>query len=176
MSLTFCILDAVFSIGARYDTVVVPVVRRVAADFDVAEPSVPRDVEDGPDPVPLGAFLGRYPNGADLVQVTNKQRTSPRGGILKADAVLRYARVLHDHGARTLQEGRELLTDTVHLGTVETALRQVPGEGTAGVRRGYLWMLIGDEDTVKPDRMVLRCAGSPRTVSRALPLTKHGRC
>ncbi|EKT80504.1 hypothetical protein WSS_A22058 [Rhodococcus opacus M213] len=156
VSLTFCILDAVFSIGARYDTVVVPLVRRAAADFGVAEPSVPHDVEDGPDPVPLGELLGRYPNGADLVQVTNRQRTSTRGGILKADAVLRYARILDDHGVRTLQDGRELLTDAVHLGTVETALRQVPGEGTAGVRRGYLWMLVGDEDTVKPDRMVLR--------------------
>ncbi|UNN05284.1 hypothetical protein [Rhodococcus opacus] len=91
-----------------------------------------------------------------MVQVANKQRTSTRGGILKADAVLRYARILNDHGVRTLQDGRDLLTDSVHLGTVETALRQVPGEGTAGVRRGYLWMLVGDEDTIKPDRMVLR--------------------
>ncbi len=23
------------------------------------------------------------------------------------------------------------------------------------MRRGYLWMLVGDEDTIKPDRMVL---------------------
>lgn len=35
-------------------------------------------------------------------------------------------------------------------------MRTVPGEGGFGVRRGYLWMLVGDEDTIKPDRMVLR--------------------
>lgn len=38
----------------------------------------------------------------------------------------------------------------------------MPGEGGSGIRRGYLWMLIGDQQTVKPDRMVLRW------------LTRHG--
>ncbi|MDI9940326.1 hypothetical protein QM806_33675 [Rhodococcus sp. IEGM 1351] len=156
VSLAFCILDAVYSIGARYDTVVVPLVHRVATDFDITKPSVGQATGDAPDPLPLGKFLGRYPDEAGLVRATNKQRTSTRGGILKADAALRYARILHDHDVRTLQEGRELLADPVRLDTVETALRRVPGEGAAGVRRGYLWMLIGDEDTIKPDRMVLR--------------------
>ena len=105
VSLTFCILDAVYSIGARYGTVVVPLVWRVATDFGVAEPSVPREIEDRPDPVPLGELLGRYRDEADLLQANNKQRTSTRAGILKADAVLHYARILHDHGVRTLQEG-----------------------------------------------------------------------
>lgn len=39
---------------------------------------------------------------------------------------------------------------------IDHALRKVPGEGAAGVRRGYLWMLVGDQQGVKPDRMVLR--------------------
>lgn len=39
---------------------------------------------------------------------------------------------------------------------IDHALRKVPGEGAAGVRRGYRWMLVGDQQRVKPDRMVLR--------------------
>ncbi|WP_254707642.1 hypothetical protein [Rhodococcus pyridinivorans] len=44
VSVSFCVLDAVFSIGAHYHHHVVPVVRRVAADFDVASPLVPMSV------------------------------------------------------------------------------------------------------------------------------------
>ncbi|WP_139122994.1 hypothetical protein [Cellulosimicrobium cellulans] len=36
---------------------------------------------------------------------------------------------------------------------ISARLRQIPGDG---VRTGYFWMLVGDDDTVKPDRMILR--------------------
>lgn len=157
VSVSFCVLDAVYSIGAHYDNHVVPVVERVAADFEVQSPSVQMSVPETADPVPLDVFLDRYTSVEALLDTTkNRQNTSTRGGIRKADAALRYATVLHEHGVLTLNDARRLLTDTVRLDAVEAALRQVPGEGSAGVRRGYLWMLIGDQDTVKPDRMVLR--------------------
>lgn len=157
VSLSFCILDAVYSISARYDSVVVPVVRRVAEDCGVDGPSVLNTTEDGPDPIPLDVFLDRYPAPDKLVAATrNRQRTSARGGILKADAVLQHARVLVGHNIRTLQDARRLLTESARLEAVEADLRQIPGEGTAGVRRGYMWMLVGNDDEVKPDRMVLR--------------------
>ena len=35
-------------------------------------------------------------------------------------------------------------------------LRAIAGEGAHAVRRDYLWMLIGQDDLIKPDRMVLR--------------------
>ncbi|WP_245813832.1 hypothetical protein [Rhodococcus marinonascens] len=40
MSAIFCVLDAVYSIGAHYDNHVVPVVKRVATDLEVYSPSV----------------------------------------------------------------------------------------------------------------------------------------
>ncbi|PTR24101.1 hypothetical protein C8K36_108113 [Rhodococcus sp. OK519] len=157
VSASFCILDAVYSIGARYDSVVVPVVHRVAVDCGIDAPAVPNSADEAPDPLPLGVFLDRYPDSAALVAGTqNKQRTSTRGGILKADAVLRHAQVLCEHEVRTLQDARELLADQARLEKVEADLRGIPGEGAAGVRRGYLWMLLGNDDLVKPDRMVLR--------------------
>lgn len=157
VSASFCVLDAVFSIGAHYDRHVVPVVGRVASDFGVASPSVPMSVPESADPVPLDSFLDRYRSVAALLEaVKNRQNTSTRSGISKADAALRYAAVLCEHEVTTLDDARTLLTDGDRLDAVEAALRQVPGEGGSGVRRGYLWMLIGDQGTVKPDRMVLR--------------------
>lgn len=157
VSVSFCVLDAVHSIGAHYDRHVVPVVERVAADWGIDVPAVPMSEPDSDDPVPLDAFLDRYLSVEALLATTrNRQNTSTRGGIRKADATLRYAAILRDHEIRTIQDARALLADDRRLEAVETALRTVPGEGGAGVRRGYLWMLIGDHQTVKPDRMVLR--------------------
>jgi hypothetical protein len=49
-----------------------------------------------------------------------------------------------------------LLADPARLTAVEDGLCAVPGNGAADVRLGYLWMLAGDDEHVKPDRMVLR--------------------
>lgn len=46
--------------------------------------------------------------------------------------------------------------DMQRFAAVNKHLRVTPGEGAHAVRRGYLWMLIGQEDLIKPDRMVLR--------------------
>lgn len=157
VSVSLCVLDAVHSIGAHYDRHVIPVVERVAADFGIDAPSVSMSVPDADDPVPLDVFLGRYPTPDALLATTrNRQNTSTRGGIRKADAALRYAAILHDHQVRTIHDARAALTDLPRLDAIETALRAVPGDGGSGVRRGYLWMLVGDQQTVKPDRMVLR--------------------
>lgn len=131
-------------------------------------------VSESADPLPLDGFLDRYLSvGALLEVVKNRQNTSTRGGILKADAALRYAAVLCEHEVTTVDEARTLLTDGDRLDAVEAALRQVPGEGGSGVRRGYLWMLIGDQDTVQPDRIVLRwltrhCADATPDSARGL--------
>ncbi|GAA4589350.1 hypothetical protein GCM10023107_12550 [Actinoplanes octamycinicus] len=152
-SLTYCILDAVWSIGARYDTVVVPLVRRVASRAGDENPLAP----GGPDPLPVPTFRTAYPEVADLEAVTNKQRTSPTGGILKADAVLRHARVFADHGVYELATAATLaVDDPATWSRLDAALAAVPGDGQSRIRRGYLWMLTGDDHVVKPDRMVLR--------------------
>lgn len=65
-------------------------------------------------------------------------------------------------GIRTLDDARVLLDDPQGLDMVETALRTVPGDGGFGVRRGYLWMLVGHEDTVKPRTHGAAVADPPR--------------
>ena len=92
----------------------------------------------------------------ELVEVTNSQRTSTRGGILKAEASILYAQVLSAHEVETLSDATSLLADPDKLAAVDADLAKVPGDGHHGIRRGYLWMLVGDDDRIKPDRMVRR--------------------
>jgi hypothetical protein len=156
-SLTYCIVDAVWSIGSHYDNVVVPLVRRVAGEHDPdGDPLTAADGRLPPDPAPLPAFLARFAKPDALVAVTNRQLTATRNGALKAVVALAHARMFDQHGVRTLVEAEELLLDPSRLEHMDAALKGQPGEGKAGVRRGYLWMLVGRDDLVKPDRMVLR--------------------
>lgn len=154
-SLSFCIADAVWSIGANYDGVVVPLVRKkLAGQMGVEQPTIPATDPIAVDPLPVTRLVEL---GADkLAELTNRQRTSTRNGILKADAVIRHAAVFIDHGITTLPKAIELLTDTDRFALIDNELRSIPGEGAHGVRRNYLWMLIGQDDLIKPDRMVLR--------------------
>jgi hypothetical protein len=87
--------------------------------------------------------------------VDNRQRTSPRGGVLKAQAAGEYARVLSAHGVEHLAHVASVLTEPDRLAAVEADLASVPGHGWYGIRVAYLWMLAGDDDHVKPDRMVV---------------------
>src|SRR5205085_11785142 len=54
----------------------------------------------------------------------NRQRTSTRGGILKAEAVVRWASILHKHGL----DSRIDLWGKAALPEVEEELAAVPGQ------------------------------------------------
>lgn len=80
--------------------------------------------------------------------VRNEQRTSPRGGILKAEAVYRIAQVFQQHQIERLDE---LPRFGAHR-QMEVNLRNITGQ-RSGVSLKYLFMLTGDVSLVKPDRM-----------------------
>ncbi|WP_049792830.1 hypothetical protein [Mycolicibacter sinensis] len=153
-SLSLCIVDAVWSIGADYDSVVVPVVRTLAGKLGVGQPTVPATEPIGADPLPVTRIAEISVD--EMTALTNRQRTSTRNGILKSDAVLRHARMFAEHHVGTMAEAVALFADAARFDTLDAALRPIPGEGGDGIRRGYLWMLIGQDDLIKPDRMVLR--------------------
>jgi hypothetical protein len=92
----------------------------------------------------------------ELTRLTNLQRTSTGRGILKSDAVLRHIYAFLAHDVRSLSDAIALFGDEERFAAVNAALRAIPGEGAYAVRRDYLWMLIGQDDLIKPDRMVLR--------------------
>lgn len=146
-----CVIDSVWSIGVRYDGVR-NVVRRYrefyGLDGDCPEHRISALVENI-----QGMGAEQF---ADQV-VCNRQRTSTRGGILKAEAVLRFAKVLSGCGV-------ELLGDCPRFGEqlkMEAAIREIPGQ-RRGISLRYFFMLAGDVNLVKPDRM------TQRFVSKAL--------
>jgi hypothetical protein len=154
-SLAACVLDAVWSIGARYDGVVAPLVRRALEDGATGPLLAPEPPAQ--DVYPLGRFTDRFPDEEALLAVAwNRQRTSTRNGITKARAALGYARVLLDHGVEDIAAANEALASPPLLASIDNGLRRIRGEGQYGIRRGYFWMLCGDDSRIKPDRMVLR--------------------
>lgn len=154
VSLSLCIVDAVWSIGAHYDNVVVPLVRKLAEQFSVEQPTAPMSEPVGADPLPLTRLADLTVD--ELIRLTNLQRTSSSRGILKADAALHHIRVFRGHGVASLADAIARFGDEKRFAAVNADLRAIPGEGAHAVRRNYLWMLIGQDDLIKPDRMVLR--------------------
>ncbi|GJO06744.1 hypothetical protein NJB18091_48340 [Mycobacterium marinum] len=179
VSLSLAIVDAVWSIGANYDKVVVPLVRnKLATTLGVDQPTMPATDPIGDDLLPVTRLTEL--SVEDLTALTNRQRTSTRNGIRKADAVLRHARMFAEHRVTTMSEAIALFDDMTRFDALDRALRQIPGEGSAGIRRGYLWMVIGRDDMIKPDRMVLRWlshhdvfvdpGGARRIVEQLIPI------
>ena len=112
-SLSYCVFDAVWSMGSQYRAVVVPLVWRLARSFGDERPRADAAMALPADPLRLSALLDMFPTVAGLQEVTNRQRTSTRGGIPKADAVLRFAAILtrprgqrSSSGAAALRRGR----------------------------------------------------------------------
>lgn len=109
-SLPLCIVDAVFSIGVRYEGVR-SVVTRYCDFFGVRKcrhndfGSLPPQEEQES----VTRFCQRFEE-AGLERMTadvfrNQQRTSPRGGVLKTAAVHQFASVLRSHNRRRHERG-----------------------------------------------------------------------
>lgn len=163
--LSLCILDATFSINAKYNSTAAPLVHRYAKWSGLSSvlfrgEELAKQISPRHDEQTLSAFLesiGQRNDEDFAVEVLhNRSRTSTRGGVLKSEASRRIAQVLVDAQIETLSDASALLADVGHLGKVESALAGIRGSGTRGIRTGYLWMNAGDDQHVKPDRHVLR--------------------
>ncbi|MFE5491926.1 hypothetical protein ACFQ7Z_18555 [Streptomyces virginiae] len=151
---SLCVLDAVFSINADYERHTAPTCHRYATWAGIT-PYLP-----APDEQSLSRFVNDVQKtGVEAFSkqiLRNRQRTrahhdAPR----KTEAALGYAEILVSHGVSTLADADALLADADRLEPVERALAGIPGHGS-GARLSYLWMLVGADDRIKPDRMILR--------------------
>ena len=163
--LPLCIIDAVFSIGIRYSTV-----QKVVQNFcqytnwkcyrnqkTFPPVSQQRSVSDL-----LNVFnqfgTGR---GIDFQSVAttvfkNRCRTVPRkNGLLKAEAVYRFAQILQRNGIDYFQDLGNRLNTPGFINSLKNQIRTIPGL-KSGIAFDYFLMLAGDCNTVKPDRMVKR--------------------
>jgi hypothetical protein len=154
-SLPLCVIDAVWSVGVRYGGVQRVVarycenagVRRIRTNRHSVPPTAEQE--------PLAAFCARIEqSGPDTMAAeifVNRQRTSSRSGVLKAEAVYRFANVLRAHGVDYFQDLPAAATSL----DLERDIRSIPGQGS-GISLAYFWMLAGSDNLIKPDRMILR--------------------
>ena len=153
-SLPLCVIDAVYSIGVKYEATRQVVIRycgftgqaRIRPSSDYPQPEQQESLTQF-----CGRFKGADPSHTATRIFRNSQRTSPKSGILKAEAVQRFAETLCIHGINYFQD----LAGVVNWGPIEAGIRQIPGQGS-GISLQYFHMLAGRDDLIKPDRMILR--------------------
>jgi len=153
-SLALCVTDAVYSIGVRYEAVQGSI--RTFCRWAHWE----RDLKNAPREYTISEFvtlLDSFNRDWDKMAGTafcNYQRTSPRGGILKAEAVFKFATVLKAHGI----EKYENVPASGLPYKVASELKCITGQGS-GLSYKYFLMLSGNTREVKGDRMVTRFVG-----------------
>ena len=155
-SLPFCIIDAVYSLGARYSST-----RNTVIRFCNAQGLRRLRQQGSPHPDMLAQYPVRQLEGFlslydDYLQIAtevfdNRQRTSTRNGILKAEAVHSFARVLLRHSVNYFQD----IATVIQSAQFESDIAAIPGQ-TYGTSLKYFFMLAGEENMIKPDRMILR--------------------
>jgi hypothetical protein len=87
-------------------------------------------------------------------QIGNRNRTSTRNGVLKAEAIRDAAQTLAAEGIETAAILRDAAGDEDRLAQVGAAWRAVTGQ-ISGITWHYVQMLAGIHG-VKPDRMICR--------------------
>ena len=152
-SLPLCVIDAVYSINSNY-TSTQNVVSRFCTGLGlhkICEIHPPPIV----DQLSITDFI-RFQNQHGVTEMAtaiyrNRQRTSTRNGILKAEAVLRFSQALQNFEVEYFQDVHEVLANAAF----ESAIQKIPGQ-SSGISLRYFYMLAGSSDYIKPDRMVFR--------------------
>ncbi len=140
-SLPICIIDCVYSLRTKYNSVTIPIVHRYAKKFLGADISNSDDTIsnfiDHLNAVGLSHF-------ADKI-VCNHQVLGGKAKIPKENVCLKIATYLKCLNIETLDDFRNYAYPEL----LEIVLRGVKGLGDAGVN--YLFMLAGDKNRCKPD-------------------------
>lgn len=146
-SLALCVIDSIWSIGIRYATV-----DRVVDSYRARRNGRGGDADtDGAEELLADVDAA---GGAEAwrKQVGTRHRTSTRGGIPKAEAVVLAAQALVGAGLLSAADVRG--ASVQQLEQAEWAWRAVRGQ-RSGISWRYLLLLAGSAQ-VKPDRMICR--------------------
>lgn len=147
-SLSACILDCVYSLRARYDSVTIPVVDRYAAVYMNGDRLAPGDT--------VSMLLehieeqGGEKAFADNV-LKNHNKSGGRNGVPKEHTCRQLAQYLKYLRIETIKDFR----DFEYPELLEAVIHSVKGMGDAGTN--YLFMLSGDPGRCKPDVHIHHC-------------------
>lgn len=147
-SLPLCIIDAVFSIGVKYKSVM-KAEENFISYFNL---NIDREYPLKNKEYTVGQFIEDMDKFSSFDEAAskgfkNKQRTSSRNGILKAEACYRVAKVFENHDINTLEDFRNYANKPA----LDKFILEVRGQGS-GIMLKYLYMLAGDSKEAKPDR------------------------
>lgn len=145
-----CAIDSVFSIGIRY-TNVINIVSRVCRKMNIIKAYEKEKQSSVTTSWFLKQISDKTPEDLASHLFESRHRTSPKNGILKAEAVVRFMQVLTQFGVEHLEDVSKV-TDSVAF---ERAIKAIPGQ-TSGICLKYFLMLAGDSELIKPDRMIIR--------------------
>lgn len=154
-SLPLCVVDAVYSIGAHYSSTRNIVIRfcnkynlQRIRDSKSQLPEKSHQLSTSSFLKIISSYSSKEVAGTIF---ENRQRTSPTNGILKAEAVIRFAEVLRSFGAEYLQDRDKFMGNK----KFKKQIRKIPGQ-KSGISTKYFYMLAGSDDFIKPDRMIVR--------------------
>lgn len=153
-SLPICILDAVFSIGVRYSSTENTVKRycdyyKIPRLRETTQAFPEENIQHGVSEFRKNIESNGFDKFASMI-LCNRQRTSAQNGILKAEAVYRWAVIFEKYGIETFQ-------DLISKGLCKEAkeeILKIPGQ-KSGISLNYFFMLSGEDSLCKPDRHIL---------------------
>lgn len=148
-SLALCVIDSVQSTGVTYSSVV-----NVVDAYRAYRRT--QDGDPNTDGVPelLATFTELDGTDGWADKIGNRNRTSTRGGVLKAEAIRDAATVLAAHEIDTTASLLGAAEDEERLERLRSAWCAVKGQ-RSGITWHYMQMLAGIP-RVKPDRMICR--------------------
>lgn len=163
-SLPLCIIDAIWSINARPEAVR-GVISRYCAWAGHPAPTTSILAQGGKVldvPAPTTQTLAEFITCLERESVEkfaseifcNRQRTSSSGGILKAEAVYRFALALRAHGLETVEHLRQRQGSGDPPAAFEKSVRAIPGQ-SSGVSLRTFYRLCGAHEWVTPGRSLL---------------------
>jgi hypothetical protein len=175
-SAAFCVMNSIFSINTKYEAVL-NALNRFCKHFDL---TLAHNVNGQIPPIKKQKSVSEIYNlikdidvnslAADIFQ--NRQRTSTTNGILKADACVRFLKIVKDFDVEYYQDVPKLIDNE----TFEDCIKRIPGQNS-GTSLKYFFMLTGSKDQIKPDRMVLGfikdATGLTLSASDALTLVRQ---
>lgn len=151
-----CVIDAVFSIGARYSSTR-NVTIRYCNHLELKRIRNNRNQEypERKNQNSVSELLKLFKNNSiDYITqyiFQNRQKTSSQNGILKSKAVQLFAQALIESRVDYFQD-LHLIQNNIEF---SRKIKDIPGQ-RSGISLKYFLMLSGNESLVKPDRMLRR--------------------
>lgn len=158
-SIPLCVVDSVFSIGVKYESVT-NVIHNVCWYFNLKKhhsnaDTLPNESEQ----ISVSEFKSLFKNlpfeevASNIFK--NRQRTSTKNGVLKVEAVLSFLDILIKFNAEYFSDVNGLFKNK----EFENEIKKIPGQ-SSGISLKYFFMLAGNDNLIKPDRMIKRFLGN----------------